>query len=371
MLIGTATSAHQIEGNNKNSDWWYFENSGRLKHKSGIACDSYNHFKDDINLMKKLKLNSYKFSIEFARIMPKRNLLDLEAVDHYKELISELKRNYIEPIPTLWHYTFPMWFYKLGGFEKKKNIAIFVDYVKALLNEGLDAKYVITINEPVVYALKSYLTKAYPPFKRSFRQAYRMINNLIHLNNELYDLLKKEGYQTGCANNLIYFGKARRIIPFLHLSEYFYNIRFIKYTKADFIGINYYHDMNLLLSLKLKKAQNEMGWSIYPYGLHYLVENYYNRFKKPIMVTENGIATTNEELKSRFISEHFEALLNAKKEGVPILGYHYWSLLDNFEWNYGYTKKFGVAYVDKKTGKRVLKKSAYSLKKIAEKYSMA
>ncbi len=368
MLIGTAMSAHQSEGNNINSDWWYFEKNGKLPYKSGMACDSYRHYKDDIKLMKRLRLNSYKFSIEFARVMPEKDVVDYDAIDHYRDIIAELKKNGIEPIPTLWHYTFPLWFYKMGGFENRKNLVYIINYVKLLLSRGLDARYVLTLNEPMVYAVKAYLTGRYPPFRRSFRSMLKVSNNLIHLHNELYDILSREGYKVSIAKNMIYFGKLRRVYLPFGLSEYIYNWRFIKYAKMDFLGLNYYRNVDPFRLVRRRSNKTDMGWTIYPYGLHSIAERYYNAYKKPIMITENGIATNNEDLRKKFITEHLNTIITLRKEGVPVIGYHYWSLLDNFEWDYGYMKKFGIGHVDKKTGKRILKSSAETLKRLALKY---
>lgn len=109
MLIGTATSAHQVEGNNVNSDWWFFEKSGKIKYRSGLSCDQYHLYGEDIKIMKKLGLNAYRFSIEFARIYPKEGKVNKSAIEHYLRLIHELKANGIEPIVTLWHFTLPKW----------------------------------------------------------------------------------------------------------------------------------------------------------------------------------------------------------------------------------------------------------------------
>ncbi|MCL5009586.1 MAG: family 1 glycosylhydrolase [Candidatus Parvarchaeota archaeon] len=368
MLIGTATSAHQIEGNNVNSDWWHFEMKGRLKYRSGIACDSYGRYADDIKLMKKLRLNSYRFSIEFSRIMPDRYSIDYDAIKHYKSVIADLKRNGIEPIPTLWHYTLPFWFYRLGGFENSRNIANFIRYVKLLLKEGIDTKYIITINEPMVYAIKAYLNGRYPPFKHSFRTMLHVVNNLIRLHNELYTLLKKEGYTVSFAKNLLYFGKISKVYLPFGFSEYYYNKRFIKHSKIDFLGMNYYHNIDVFKTVRRKNKKTDMGWTIYSRGMRSLAEYYYHTYKKPIMVTENGIATGDEVLRGEFITEHVNTLVDMEKSGIPVLGYHYWSLLDNFEWDYGYTKKFGICYVDSKSKQRIMKSSASVLKDLALKY---
>ena len=370
MLIGTATSGHQVEGNNKNSDWWHFEETGALRHKSGSGCDQYRLYKKDIAIMKKLHLNAYRFSIEFSRVMPSPGVINPAAINHYKDLIKRLKSAGIEPIPTLWHYTMPLWFYRLGGFTKRSNFKYFYSYVDALLEAGLDVKYILTMNEPVIYASKSFLTGVYPPFKNSIPAFMSMLGNLFHLHNELYDTLKAFGYQVSFANHFINFQRNPLLYPVTYYLNHLFNIRPLAYTRFDFIGVNYYKSVSaekFILSRLFPSSKRI--WSAAPGGLRRVVEDSYRMFKKPVMVTENGVDTVDDKFRSKIMRESFSSLKSAKRNGVPVLGYLHWSFIDNFEWNYGYRRTYGIISFDHKTKKRTLKGSAGVLSSIAKKYT--
>ncbi len=369
MLIGTATSAYQVEGNNKNSDWWYYEKIGKLKYKSGLSSDHYHLYRTDIDIMKKLNLNSYRFSIEFSRIYPNRNNIDKKEIEHYKEVISDLNKNQIEPIVTLWHYTLPKWFLDIGGFENRENINIFIDYVEVLLKHGLDIRYVLTMNEPLAYSINSYLVGKYPPFERSIIKFLRVQNNLIEMHNKLYRLLKQYDYEVSFAHAMYSFFNKNLVYPAYKISNYILNEEMLRRTKLDFIGINYYKAISMIPRPSLRRPfKTEMRWRINPDGLYSLIKSINFEYHKPIMITENGVATKNEVLRGDFIRSHFNRVLRAKREGVPVIGYMYWSFIDNFEWIYGYTKHFGIVAFDPMTLKRHIKPSAYVLKNIAIRY---
>ncbi len=371
MLIGTATSAHQVDGNNKSSDWWHFEQTGRLKHKSGASAMQYKLYKEDIRLMKRLGFNAYRFSIEFARIMPSRNKIDKRAIEHYKDVFRTLKKNDIEPIPTLWHYTLPMWFYKLGGFENRENFAFFIDYVDALLKEGvLDARYVLTINEPVIYASKAFAAGTYPPFNRSIIRFNKILNNVLSLHNEVYDVLKAYNYQISFTNNIFYFKSDAALYPVVLLLDYIFNQKPFLRTRFDFVGINYYKTIDAIkfIASRLFPSRKKI-WFVGPQNLEKIIEREYRLFHKPVMITENGVDTLDERFRSKFIAEHFDAVIKAKRKGVPVIGYLHWSFIDNFEWNYGYNRNYGILGFDHKTERRVIKSSALTLSEIAKRYS--
>lgn len=368
MLIGTSTSAHQVEGNDKNTDWWYFESKGTIKYKSGSGCMQYKLYKNDIQIMKKLKLNAYRFEINFSRVMPSKGKINKNAIKHYKSLIEELKKAGIEPIPTLWHYTLPKWFYDMHGFERRENFQYFIKYVNALLENGLDVKYILTINEPVIYASKAYLSKEYPPFRSSYIMFNIVLNNILALHNEVYDVLKANGYTVSFANNFMEFRSDAIFYPITKILDYIFNQRPLIQTRFDFIGVNYYKTIDALkfLGSKIKRSR-KMYWFINPEGIRKIVEREYTLFRKPIMITENGVDTIDDNYRVKFINEHFSELMKAKKSGIPILGYLHWSFIDNFEWNFGYNKNYGIIGFDPLTKRRIIKPSALFLGKIARK----
>ena len=190
FLWGVSTSAHQIEGGNHNQ-WsvWELENAKSLaaqapyqyddlanwpdirsaaksasNYVSGKAANHYTLYEQDIQLVKKMNMNAFRFSVEWSRIEPEQGVWNAEAVEHYKSVLAELKKQDIEPIVTLFHFTLPVWFAKLGGFEKRANVDHFVNFSERILAElGSAVKYVITINEPEVYAIESYYRAKWPP----------------------------------------------------------------------------------------------------------------------------------------------------------------------------------------------------------------
>ena len=366
MLIGTATSAYQVEGNNKWADWWYFERKGDLPYRSGKSCDQYHFYEKDIKIMKSLGFNAYRFSIEFSRIYPSKGKVNREAIEHYRKLVDLLRKNEIEPIVTLWHYTLPKWFYDLGGFERAENTAYFESYVEKIINAGIDAKYFLTMNEPVNYATQGYLMGEYPPFKRSPLAFRRVLVNLIDVNDRTYSMLKKHGYTVSFTNAMYGFKYPKIAYPFYKITDYTLNWWFLKRAKFDFVGINYYRAINPV-SFR-QHGKGEMNWTIYPQGLYYLISKAYSLFKKPVMITENGFASSDDRERSKFITSHFKYIEEAMRKGIPVIGYLYWSFIDNFEWTYGYTKHFGLVSFDKKTMERHVRRSAFTLKRIADKY---
>lgn len=366
MLIGTSTSAHQVEGNDRNTDWWNFESNGKLKYKSGSGCMQYKLYKEDIQIMKKLRLNAYRFEINFSRVMPAPGIINKSAINHYKSLIDELNKAGIEPIPTLWHYTLPMWFYNIHGFERRENFSYFIKYIDALLESGLDVKYILTINEPVIYASKAYLSREYPPFRGSYMMFNKVLNNILALHNEVYDILKANGYTVSFANNFMELKSDAILYPITKTLDYIFNQRPLLQTRFDFIGINYYKTIDALrfLGSKVKRSRKRL-WFIDPAGIRKIAEREYMLFKKPVMITENGVDTLDDAYRIKFINDHFSELMKARKNGVPILGYLHWSFIDNFEWNFGYNRNYGIVGFDPVTKRRIIKPSAFALKKIA------
>jgi beta-glucosidase len=370
MFIGTATSGHQVEGNNKNSDWWRFEQTGELRYKSGSGCAQYRLYKKDIEIMKRLHLNAYRFSIEFSRVMPSPGVISTAAIDHYRDLIKDLKSAGIEPIPTLWHYTLPLWFYRLGGFTNRVNFKYFIKYIDALLERGLDVDYVLTMNEPVIYAGNAFLTGRYPPFKNSIPMFFSVLENILNLHNEAYDTLKAFGYKVSFSNHFIKFNANPVLYPLLYYLHSLFNRRPLARTRFDFIGVNYYKSVSaerFILSRLFPSSKRI--WLSSPEGLKQVVEDVYRRFRKPVLVTENGVDTLDDKFREKLIKESFASLMSARRDGVRVLGYLHWSFIDNFEWDYGYTRNYGIISFDQRTKKRTLKGSASVLSKIAEKYA--
>lgn len=405
---GTATSAHQVEGNNKRNDWWRWEQSGGGKEPSGKACDHYNRYEEDFDLIDELGHNAYRFSVEWSRIEPEEGNFNQEAIFHYQDYIEALKKRDIEPFVTLHHFTNPVWFSDRGGWAKEENLDYFYRFVGKISSE-LDAKYWFTINEPAVYTY-SYLTNIWPTGGPSIRNCFNTGGNFLKAHAKAREILKDEDPDRMVSlaksimpcesSNFFYDGSAKVV-------DFFYNDIFLESLKEgrlislfgsdqlegesphlDFIGINYY--TRILFSTKLvtsylpvifglktpfeaskdfaKKRGVEsslMGMEVYPKGIRKAIEKA-TKLGVPIIISENGICAKKDGQRQRFIKSHLAEVAKALKEGADIRGYFYWSLIDNFEWQEGYYPRFGLVEVDYETQERRVRKSAKLYRQIIE-----
>jgi len=387
---GAATSSHQVEGNNFNN-WseWEKENAQRLAQESekrfsylknwpkikkeakdpqnyisGRACDFWNLYEKDFDLLKELNLNAFRFSLEWSRIEPEQGKFSKEAIDHYKKMIEFLRQRNIEPFVTLWHFSNPLWFEKNNGWSQKQAPEIFEKYVKFVVDNLKDSViFFITLNEPEIYTSHSFLRGIWSPQKENWLKSWKVLKNFILSHKKAYQIIKKQNKkaQIGIAKNNIYFKGG-----LFFLARYLWNYSFLNAIKnyQDFIGLNYYFKLKFLKS-KNKKT-TDMGWEIYPKGIFKVLLDL-KKYKKPVYITENGLADKEDFERKEFILEHLKWVHQAIENKVEIKGYFYWSLLDNFEWDKGFWPRFGLVEVDYKTLERKIRPSAYFFSEIAKK----
>ena len=417
FFVGAATAAHQVEGNNRNSDDYALEllPHGGFTEPSGIACDHYNRYAEDIALMKKAGLNTYRFSIEWARIEPEEGVFDEAEIDHYRKVIACCRENGIEPVVTLFHFTSPVWVIKKGGWECEEIVKWFRNYVDKVIRElGADLHYIVTINEAnmrlqirmiseryrkqmqqkaaktaaagedqvqVGYNLKLMMEglkkaeeekrsvfgtgdpktfvsscteegdllvmKAHEAAREVIRKRYPDIQ--VGLSLSLHDIQSVPGGEENA--------KEEWDQEFLH---YLPNLK-----DDDFIGIQNYTRAVYGADGQLPNPEGasltQMGYEDYPEGLYHVLCRVHESFPGNLFVTENGIATDDDEARCRFLTTAISGVMKAKSEGIPVIGYTCWSLLDNFEWQKGYAMRFGLVSVDRKTMERAPKKSLHLL----------
>ncbi len=394
---GASVAAHQVEGGLENQ-WTVWERKhakelaltahqrladvpvwSEIKHQaedpknyiSGRGVEHYKHYRQDFDLVKKLNMNAFRFGIEWSRIEPKEGIWNEEAIEHYRRYIRELRRRDIEPFANLWHWTMPTWFVAKGEFTKKSNIQYFERFVQKIADElAEDLSYVITINEPNVYASFGYLTGEWPPQQKNLLMFMRVYWNLAKAHRRAYRILKKRkpSLQVGLATQLANIQAKRPHNFFDQLStkwmRYFWNWWFLRRIRhqQDFVGFNYYFS-DYYTGLGGRKNPtvplSDVGWYMEPEGLYPLLLRTWVRFKKPIYVTENGLADMHDTHRRWWLEESIVAMERAISEGVDLRGYFHWSLLDNFEWKYGWWPKFGLVAVDREHGmKRTIRPSA-------------
>ncbi len=409
FIWGTATAAHQIEGSNENTNWGEWEKDPkRIRDGSDAtqAVDGWNRAKDDVRLMKELGVNSYRFSLAWNKIEPEKGKISEDALKHYDGLIDELKANGIEPMITLHHFTHPLWFERLGAFENDANIAHFVEFSKLVFERYRDrVRHWVTINEPNVFVMSGYFNTVFPPGKSDPKLAAEVLKNLLKAHVEVYRELKRiESRQSGIPNpkseiglavSIFQFEPARRwhlgdwaiarvssntfnesVLGFFRDGTMNFYVPFeadLSYTDRsapetlDFVGVNYYSHYAYRFESDFKKAtrslpvegeeMTDMPYTIYTEGISRAIDDA-ARLKKPIIITENGIADALDDRRDKYIRQSLYAVSKAIREGRDIRGYYYWTLLDNFEWAEGYTQKFGLFDVDRVTYERRLRPGA-------------
>jgi beta-glucosidase len=380
---GSATSAHQVEGGNRN-DWseWEKKNAGRLAEEarrkkwptyvadvhpspldhenyiSGRACDHYHRFREDFDIACSLGHNAHRFSVEWSRIEPEEGRFNEREIEHYREVIKALRERGMEPFVTLWHWTLPVWLSAEGGVLAYDFPNYFERYAKRMAEEFPGVMYWITLNETNVYTVQGYWRGAWPPGKRAFWKFIRASDALSKAHRATYggihDIIPDA--RVGVAHHVIYSTR----FP-AWLKNFLWNDVFLLSIKnhQDFIGINYYRSDRFL------SDYSDMGWVIDPEGLSHVLKQA-ARFGKPIFILENGIADSRDDKRARFVREHVSAMERAMREGADVRGYFYWSLLDNFEWDKGFWPRFGLVEVDYTTLERKIRPSAREYKKIIE-----
>ena len=406
FLIGAATAAHQVEGNNIHSDYWVMEH---LKHSdfvepSNDAVDHYHHYEEDIRLMKETGLNVYRFGIEWARIEPKEGYFDAREVEHYRKVLDCCEANGITPIVTLMHFSSPAWLISKGGWGKPYAVKAFARYARYVM-EQLDRKipYVCTINEANMgFQLNKIAADMMKAGKKEggvqvgtntgldikaiilgmFEQGKAFHCSPLGVNTFLkprkqeqekivmeahraaVDAIKAVSPHTKVGLTLSLFdyqptADGKEIDAQLWYEDFGFYLPYFK--DDDFLGVQNY-SRKIVDSKGVREPADgasitQMGYEDYPAAIGNVVRRVAKDYHGDIIVTENGIATDNDSRRCEFIKEAIAGVLAAKDDGIPVKGYCYWSLLDNFEWQAGFGKTFGLIAVDRKTQIRYPKES--------------
>jgi len=389
FLWGGAISAYQAEGGNINSDYEVWGNKKGIE-VAGKACDHYNRFREDIGIAKSLNHNIFRFSIEWARIEPEEGKFDRHELDHYKQVLQEIKKRGMKSVVTLYHFTLPNWVAEIGGWENPEAGSYFERYVNYIVdNLGDLMDYIITINEPFVYCLHAYLLDDLSPAKKNLTKLFKVLYTLIRVHKEVYIQIKdKVKIPIGYSKNVPYITALDKRNVFDKLMAKFLNYIFNGITlqklskSTDFIGLQYYNIARIkfkpggdhlhlfnewgLEEVERGKGVTDMGWEIYPKGIYYVLKRL-KKYDLPILVTENGLADKSDKYRKDFIKNHLINVHRAISEGVNVIGYLHWSLLDNFEWKEGKSKRFGLIEIDYKNRfKRKVRSSSKYYSKIAE-----
>jgi beta-glucosidase len=403
-MWGTATSAHQVEGNNRNNDWWEFEQRpGAIWHgdKSGDACGWWRDPKADFDLAARMGQNSHRLSVEWSRIEPEEGVFDPGAIARYRKIIRALKERGLEPMVTLHHFTTPLWMADQGGWTNDHVIEHFGRFVRHTVAALSDlVQYWCTINEPAVYATEAYVLGIHAPGGHGLRSAFQVLRNMLLAHGIAYELIHKlqEAPQVGLAKNIRLFDPASDSAldqTGARLLDWFFNeivLRALNKGRLvlplgwqrltgerfplgplDYIGLNYYtrdrvrFDPSASSQMFLRRSptpgaeisdhgrEGPYG-EIYPEGLYRALHKV-ARFNRPIYITETGLPDADDRQRPHFILSHLAQVHRAISERIPIKGFYFWSLLDNFEWSEGWALKFGLNAFDPVTKERHMRQS--------------
>ncbi len=416
FLVGAATAAHQVEGNNIYSDYWAQE---QLPHSSfaepsGIACDHYNRYEEDIRLLAEAGLGAYRFSMEWARIEPEEGKFDDAEIEHYRQVIACCKANGVEPVVTLLHFTSPKWLIAKGGWEAESTIAYFERYVTYVMERlGSELHYVCTINEANMGLQLAAISKRFrlmaEQAAKAGAAAGKSAEGTVQVGMNFQKMMENMKY--AAAENAGVFGDPqpkifvsertpegdllvmrahaaarqaiRAICPHVKVgltlslhelqaqpggesfAEAAWKEEFTHYLpyiqEDDFLGVQNYtrtlYGPQGQLPAPEGAELTQMAYEFYPQALENVLRKVAADFHGDLMVTENGIATADDTRRVAFIQQALEGVQRCMADGLPIKGYFYWSLMDNFEWQKGFAMNFGLIAVDRTTMARTTKPS--------------
>ncbi|MBK8048368.1 MAG: glycoside hydrolase family 1 protein [Anaerolineales bacterium] len=403
FLWGTATSAHQVEGNNTNNQWWEFEQTpGKIWHgdKSGRACNWWEDAEADFDRMHAMHLNTHRLGVEWSRIEPEAGRFDHRAIDRYREMLDALRQRGMKPMVTLHHFTNPLWLERQGGWENPAVVSHFQRYVRFTVDALSDlCDLWLTINEPLVYLAQGWFRAIWPPENKSIPAIIRVYRHMLLAHGVAYQTIHalQPEAQVGIAmavrlfqpwdpNSMLdrFAGSLKRYIgqdvwlqgahdgkirPPLGFGDYNHALA----DSMDLIGINYYTrdlvrftpDPRKLFGEERYRPDGEFSDSgrrgIYselaPEGLYQIIREV-SQFGKPVYITENGLPDHDDDQRPRWLLEHIYQVYRAIQAGSDVRGYYHWTFTDNFEWSEGWGLRFGLIELDPVTQARRPRPSA-------------
>ena len=383
FLWGTATAAHQVEGGNVNNDHWEMEHAEHspFAEPSGDACDSYHRWAEDLDLVAGAGLNTYRFSLEWSRIEPEEGEFSRAALDHYRRILDGCRERGLNPLVTLVHFTMPRWLMHDGGWTGPKagdRLARFVEFAAPALT---DAAYVATINEPNLMAVQPVIgamARRGEPIHGLPVPDQGVAEALIGLHGRSMEVLRGAGSPPAGMTlvGLEYIDQGGGVEP-LQAARAAMMDQFLQAAEGDdFLGLQIYTAQRFgpegLIAPPTDQQTLAHGMERRPQALGAAVRHAAGMLPgTPLLVTENGIATADDDDRIAFTDEALRSLSAAIADGADVRGYVHWSLLDNFEWMLGYRPTFGLVAVDRETFVRTPKHSLGWLGEVARRNGLA
>ena len=431
FLWGAASASLQIEGaydeDGKGLGIWDVLAPGHVDHgdTAKVTCDFYHKYKDDVKLMKELRIKAYRFSVSWPRVIPSEGVVNQKALDFYRDLVNELTDAGIEPLCTLYHWDLPMWVYDKGHWLCDSVSDDFADYVKVVVDALSDkVQYWMPFNEPTSFIGEGYLHGTHPPYIKAqagsdeeHELVLKTTKNVLLAHGKAAKIIRENAKlspKIGIATDSMLFmpdsessediekAKGRTFkeeIVHYHLNWWLDPIMkgtghpalmsmlsedeiSLIHNPLDFIGWNCYlaNNYNDRPDGTMEHAwpgipRTDMGWPITPDALYWGAKFICERYDAPLMITENGFANVDfimddghvhDPQRIQYLKWYLSGLKRAAGEGCPVIGYMVWSLTDNFEWSFGLSKRFGLVYIDYRTEERTPKDSFYWYRKVID-----
>ena len=398
FLWGTATASHQVEGNNTNNNWWKWEQEGHTDGSAAVAADWWSgRWREDFDRAAETGQNAHRLSLEWSRIQPTPDSWDEDAIEKYRLMLRGLQDRGMTPMVTLHHFTDPLWVSEMGGWETQDIVPLFARYVRKMVDALKEYTNLwVTINEPNVYALSGYGLGAFPPGRTDMKLAMQVLANMLRGHAAAYRAIHELQPEARVGYALHF----RPMVPRLSWSPLDILMRKIRYDGVnmgfptgistgvmktplgkfnipeakgtqDYLGLNYYSVDTVWFDItKPGELFSNSGFpkdadmsstnfiANIPQGifdsLKWIVRTYPNL---PILVTENGVEDFDDHMRPRYLVEHLHQVWRAVNFNWPVKGYFHWSLVDNFEWERGWTQRFGLWGLDVDTQQRIRRPS--------------
>lgn len=394
FIWGTATSSHQVEGNNRNNDWTVWEEQpGRILNgdKAGQASGWWSgRWKDDLDRAVETGQNAHRLSIEWSRIQPTPDSWDEDAIEFYRQLLRGMQERKLMPYVTLHHFTSPLWVTEFGGWENPEVVEWFAAYTRKIVTALKEyCSLWVTINEPNVYWYSGYVLGVFPPGKQDIPAAFKVAVNLVKAHSAAYRIIHElqPNAQVGLAHNVQTITADRSWLPFdnwgAKIVSQAFNASFPDALRTgklnminhsaripeaigtqDYFGINYYthshfrfqplNTKGLFHELQFRKDDllSENGFiANKPLGFYRAIK-WACQYGMPVYISENGVEDSKDTMRPRYLVEHIHQVWRAVNYNWPVKGYFHWSLIDNFEWERGWSQRFGLWGLDINTQAR-------------------
>jgi beta-glucosidase len=398
FLWGTATAAHQVEGNNVNSDVWVMEHVPGTPYvePSGDACDHYHRYRQDIALLAELGLNAYRFSIEWARIEPEEGEFSHAVLEHYRDMLRTCHEHGITPIVTFHHFSSPRWLIKAGGWENKKTPEKFARYCeRATKYLGDLIGVACTINEANIAPLLTGLGFG-PPIEQTRQASWwpaaakalgttpkkfapfmyavspKAVDTVLAAHRKAVKAIKSGpgNFPVGITLALLDIQAVEGGEVLAAQRRHEINDVFLAALRGDdFVGVQTYSRTRLGPQGPMPPEEGveltQMDYEFWPEALEATIRDAVAKTGLPVIVTENGVAALDDARRIEYVRRALNGVANCLKDGLDVRGYTYWSAFDNFEWNLGYRPVFGLIGVNRETQERIVKPSARWLGNLA------